>query len=116
VVNACCVRAILLIWVIIVPFDETFHSLKQKVGLVRADGFFSNGFMEYCEESQLHHGSQVYKPIKNEVFRQKAWVVPTMHRNNRMVLSTPDGPPRRMIAIQNLSKHPKSIGSSPLEW
>ena len=72
--------------------DETFSILSnKKVGLVRADsGFFSNGFMEYCEARQLNYITAVkfYKPIKHEVFHQKAWIALHDGIENGMVLSS----------------------------
>jgi len=97
--------------------DETFSILSnKKVGLVRADsGFFSNGFMEYCEERKLNYITAVkfYKPIKHEVFHQKAWV--SLHDGIEITEWSFRLPgwshPRRMIAVRkNLSKRPKSSG------
>jgi hypothetical protein len=97
--------------------DETFSILSnKKVGLIRADsGFFSNGFMEYCETKHLNYITAVkfYKPIKHEVLHQKTWSC--LHEGIEITEWSFRLPgwsrSRRMIAVRkNLSKHPKSSG------
>jgi len=102
--------------------DETFSILSnKKVGLIRADsGFFANGFMEYCEERNLNYINAVkfYKPIKNEVFRQKGWVAlyDGIEITDWSFRLPGWSRPRRMIAVRkNLSKRPKS-GGKLLLW
>lgn len=97
--------------------DETFEILQnKKVGLVRTDsGFFSEKFMRYFEERQIHYitAAKFISPIKSEIRSHKKWVqiadgidmtewdykLPGWSRSRRMV-----------VVRKNIQRRPKASG------